>query len=64
MGKLTDCFVILHFVSVDFPSWKSKTFHQGLALGLAWLVWPDVRSPDRMCDTNTPNLCPWVQLMA
>jgi hypothetical protein len=23
---MTECFIILHFVSVDFPSWKSRTF--------------------------------------
>jgi hypothetical protein len=27
LGKLMECFIILHFVSVDFPSWKSRMFH-------------------------------------
>jgi hypothetical protein len=26
LGKLVDHFVILHFISMDFPSWKSRTF--------------------------------------
>jgi hypothetical protein len=28
LGKLIECFIILHFVSMDFPSWKSRTFHR------------------------------------
>jgi hypothetical protein len=27
LGKLMECFVILHIVSVDFPLWKSRMFH-------------------------------------
>jgi hypothetical protein len=25
-----DCFVILHFISVDFSSWKSRTFQRSM----------------------------------
>jgi hypothetical protein len=34
LGKLVDHFVILHFISVDFPSWRSRTFHLGYTFTL------------------------------
>jgi hypothetical protein len=37
LGKMTECFVILHFISVDFPSWKSRTFqHPSFWANLSW----------------------------
>ena len=36
LGKMMDCFIILHFVSVDFPSWKSRTFHLPMLHKLGW----------------------------